>query len=89
MGFVAGNALGPQFKGDLFMGAATPLLCGGYLFHFNLAGNRRSSPAARSTRSSGADAGLDRPAAATELGVGAPYFQKIGNRRGSPSCINS
>ncbi len=40
IGFVKGRALGPQFAGDLFMGAATPLLDGGYLFHFNLAGNR-------------------------------------------------
>ncbi len=41
IGFVSGRALGPQFEGDLFMGAATPLLEGGYLFHFNLTGNRR------------------------------------------------
>jgi glucose/arabinose dehydrogenase len=41
MGFVPGRALGQQFQGDLFMGAATPLLRGGYLFHFNLSGNRR------------------------------------------------
>ena len=40
MGFVIGRALGPQFENDLFMGAATPLLEGGYLFHFNLTGNR-------------------------------------------------
>jgi glucose/arabinose dehydrogenase len=40
MGFVTGTALGPQFQGDLFMGAATPILQGGYLFHFNLTGNR-------------------------------------------------
>jgi glucose/arabinose dehydrogenase len=42
MNFVRGGALGPQFEGDLFMGAATPNLAGGYLFHFNLTGNRRS-----------------------------------------------
>jgi glucose/arabinose dehydrogenase len=42
MGFMTSRALGPQFEGDLFMGAATPLLAGGYLFHFNLTGNRRS-----------------------------------------------
>jgi hypothetical protein len=42
MGFVNGRALGPQFQGDLFMGAATPILQGGYLFHFNLTGNRRN-----------------------------------------------
>ena len=41
IGFVEGRGLGPQFEGDLFVGAATPLLEGGYLFHFNLAGNRR------------------------------------------------
>ena len=41
MGFVTGKALGPQFQNDLFMGAATPALEGGYLFHFNLTGNRR------------------------------------------------
>jgi aldose sugar dehydrogenase len=41
MGFVEGTALGPQFQNDLFMGAATPNLAGGYLFHFDLTGNRR------------------------------------------------
>lgn len=41
IGFVEGRALGPQFQNDLFMGAATPALEGGYLFHFNLTGNRR------------------------------------------------
>lgn len=41
IGFVEGQGLGPNFAGDLFMGAATPLLEGGYLFHFNLTGNRR------------------------------------------------
>jgi glucose/arabinose dehydrogenase len=40
IGFVTGRGLGPQYTGDLFMGAATPLLEGGYLFHFNLTGNR-------------------------------------------------
>jgi len=40
IGFVDGRGLGPQYQGDLFMGAATPLLEGGYLFHFNLTGNR-------------------------------------------------
>jgi glucose/arabinose dehydrogenase len=40
VGFVKGRGLGPQFDGDLFVGAATPLTVGGYLFHFNLAGNR-------------------------------------------------
>jgi aldose sugar dehydrogenase len=41
MGFVEGRGLGPQFENDLFMGAATPALVGGYLFHFNLTGNRQ------------------------------------------------
>ena len=42
MNFVRGRALGPQFEDDLFMGAATANLVGGYLFRFNLTGNRRS-----------------------------------------------
>jgi glucose/arabinose dehydrogenase len=41
IGFLNSRALGPQFQGDLFVGAATPNLQGGYLFHFNLTGNRR------------------------------------------------
>jgi len=41
IGFLNSRALGPQFEEDLFVGAATPLLEGGYLFHFNLTGNRR------------------------------------------------
>jgi aldose sugar dehydrogenase len=41
IGFVRGRGLGPQFEGDLFMGAARPFLEGGYLFHFDLTGNRR------------------------------------------------
>ena len=40
MGFVNSGALGTQFQNDLFVGAATPALEGGYLFHFNLTGNR-------------------------------------------------
>ncbi len=40
IGFVRGRGLGAQFEGDLFVGAATPLTVGGYLFHFNLTGNR-------------------------------------------------
>ena len=40
IGFVNSNALGPQFQNDLFVGAAIPALEGGYLFHFNLTGNR-------------------------------------------------
>jgi glucose/arabinose dehydrogenase len=42
MNFLRSGALGPQFAGDLFMGAATSQLAGGYLFHFDLTGNRRS-----------------------------------------------
>jgi glucose/arabinose dehydrogenase len=42
MNFLHSSALGRQFQDDLFMGAATPILAGGYLFHFNLTGNRRS-----------------------------------------------
>jgi aldose sugar dehydrogenase len=42
IGFLSSRALGPQYAGDLFMGAATPQLAGGYLFRFNLTGNRRS-----------------------------------------------
>jgi glucose/arabinose dehydrogenase len=41
IGFVRGRGLGPQFEGDLFAGAATPATVGGYLFHFNLTGNRQ------------------------------------------------
>ena len=42
IGFVNGRGLGPNFAGDLFVGAATPNLEGGYLFHFNMTGNRRA-----------------------------------------------
>jgi glucose/arabinose dehydrogenase len=41
IGFLASRALGPQYENDLFAGAATPLTVGGYLFRFNLSGNRR------------------------------------------------
>jgi aldose sugar dehydrogenase len=41
IGFLNSRALGPQFEGDLFVGASVPALAGGYLFHFNLTGNRR------------------------------------------------
>jgi aldose sugar dehydrogenase len=41
IGFLRGRALGPQYRNDLFAGAATPLTAGGYLFHFNLTGNRQ------------------------------------------------
>jgi glucose/arabinose dehydrogenase len=41
IGFLRGRALGPQYEGDLFVGAARPTLENGYLFRFNLTGNRR------------------------------------------------
>jgi glucose/arabinose dehydrogenase len=41
IGFLDGAGLGPQYSGDLFVGAARTTLDGGYLFHFNLTGNRR------------------------------------------------
>src|SRR5215210_2629309 len=41
IGFLSSRALGPQYQNDLFAGAATPATVGGYLFHFNLTGNRR------------------------------------------------
>ncbi|HUS05834.1 MAG TPA: PQQ-dependent sugar dehydrogenase, partial [Bryobacteraceae bacterium] len=41
IGFLRGRGLGPQYEGDLFVGAARTTLAGGYLFHFNLTGNRR------------------------------------------------
>jgi glucose/arabinose dehydrogenase len=40
IGFVKGRALGPQYQGDLFVGASRTTLDGGYLFHFNVTGNR-------------------------------------------------
>lgn len=41
LGFLNSRALGPQYEGDLFLGAARPNLQGGHLFRFNLTGNRR------------------------------------------------
>jgi glucose/arabinose dehydrogenase len=41
IGFLRGRALGPQYEGDLFVGASRPTLQNGYLFRFNLTGNRR------------------------------------------------
>lgn len=40
IGFVKGRALGPQFEGNLIMGAARASLQGGHLFRFRLTGNR-------------------------------------------------
>ncbi|HEX5847804.1 MAG TPA: PQQ-dependent sugar dehydrogenase [Rubrobacter sp.] len=42
IGFVTGAGLGPQYQGDLFVAAAGDNLEEGYLFHFNLTGNRRA-----------------------------------------------
>ena len=42
IGFLSSRALGPQYRGDLFVGnAAFDDSVGGYLYHFNLTGNRR------------------------------------------------
>ena len=41
IGFLSSSALGPQYRNDLFVGAALPVTRGGFLFHFNLTGNRR------------------------------------------------
>jgi glucose/arabinose dehydrogenase len=41
IGFLASSALGPQYRNDLFVGAARPFLEGGQLFRLNLTGNRR------------------------------------------------
>ena len=40
IGFVKGNALGPQLEGNLIMGAARDALEGGHLFRMRLTGNR-------------------------------------------------
>ncbi len=42
IGFLSSGALGPQYANDLFAGAATPQTAGGYLFRFNLTGNRHA-----------------------------------------------
>ncbi len=41
VGFLNSRALGPQYEGDLFVGAARPFAHGGFLWRFNLTGNRR------------------------------------------------
>jgi glucose/arabinose dehydrogenase len=41
IGFMKGRAIGPQYDGDLFVGAARPFLEGGFLWHLNLTGNRQ------------------------------------------------
>jgi uncharacterized repeat protein (TIGR01451 family) len=40
LGFVAGRGLGPQFEGDMFVGAARTFLVGGFLFRFKLTPDR-------------------------------------------------
>ncbi|MEA2985709.1 MAG: hypothetical protein QOD94_1963, partial [Alphaproteobacteria bacterium] len=42
LGFVKGDGLGPRFRGDLFVGAATNRAEGGYLFRFKLNPDRRA-----------------------------------------------
>ena len=40
LGFLNGRALGPQYDGDLFLGAARDFLEGGHIFRLQLTGNR-------------------------------------------------
>jgi glucose/arabinose dehydrogenase len=42
IGFLGGRALGPQYRGDLFVAAARPFLEGGHIFRLDLTGNRRA-----------------------------------------------
>jgi glucose/arabinose dehydrogenase len=42
IGFVASDALGHEFTGDLLVGAATPLTRGGHLYRFKLTDDRRA-----------------------------------------------
>lgn len=41
IGFVRGRGLGPQFEGDLFVGASRTTLLNGYLFRFKLTADRQ------------------------------------------------
>jgi glucose/arabinose dehydrogenase len=41
IGFLNSAALGPQYEGNLFMGAARPFLLNGHIFRFTLTSNRR------------------------------------------------
>ena len=41
IGFMSSRALGDQYRGDMFTGAARPTLLGGQIFHFNLSKNRK------------------------------------------------
>ncbi|HEX7174515.1 MAG TPA: PQQ-dependent sugar dehydrogenase [Pyrinomonadaceae bacterium] len=40
LGFVAGQGLGPQYAGDMFLGASRTTLLGGYLFRLKLSADR-------------------------------------------------
>jgi uncharacterized repeat protein (TIGR01451 family) len=40
LGFVSGRGLGPQFEGDMFVGAARTFLAGGFLFRLKLTPDR-------------------------------------------------
>jgi aldose sugar dehydrogenase len=42
IGFIEGRALGPQFEGDLVLGAARTFLEDGFLFRLQLTGNRQT-----------------------------------------------
>jgi glucose/arabinose dehydrogenase len=42
VGFVSGRALGPQYAGDMIVGAARPFIEEGHLFRMQLTGNRRA-----------------------------------------------
>jgi len=41
IGFMSGGALGDEYRGDMFTGAARVTLLGGQIFHFNLSKNRK------------------------------------------------
>ena len=41
LGFIQGRGLGPQFEGDMFVGAARTFLVGGFLFRFKLTPDRQ------------------------------------------------
>jgi uncharacterized repeat protein (TIGR01451 family) len=41
IGFMKGRGLGPQYEGDMFVGASRTTLVGGYLFRFKLGGSNR------------------------------------------------
>ena len=40
LGFISSRALGPQYQGDMIIGAARPTIEGGHLFRMKLTGNR-------------------------------------------------